>query len=146
MLVQFEQDMYTVQEDVGNTTICAEIALLPMGGLECDIEVTLSAMDGAKAGMFQKLHSCCALINSLSCASSVLGQDYSVSDPLTVTFTSGGGVGSTACAPVSIIDDDSLEFDHSFTVSLSSTNPIGVTLSVPSSTTAVTIDDNEGIH
>ena len=67
MLVQFEQAMYDVQEDVGTTMVCAEIALLPMGGLECNIEVTLSAMDGAKAGMFQKLHSCCALINSLSC-------------------------------------------------------------------------------
>ena len=145
MLVQFEQAMYDVQEDVGTTMVCAEIALLPMGGLECDIEVTLSAMDGAKAGMFQKLHSCCALINSLSCASSVLGQDYSVSDPLTVTFASGGVVGSTACAPVSIIDDDSLEFDHGFTVSLSSINPNGVTLSVPTDA-AVNIKDNEGIH
>ena len=67
MTVRFEQDMYTVQEDVGTTMVCAEIALLPMGGLECDIEVILSAMDGAKAGMFQKLHSCCALINSLLC-------------------------------------------------------------------------------
>ena len=146
MLVQFEQAMYDVQEDVGTTMVCAEISLLPMGGLECDIEVTLSTMDGAKAGMFQKLHSCCALINSLSCASSVLGQDYSVSDPLRVTFASGGVVGGTACASVTIIDDDSLEFDHSFTVSLSSTNPDGVTLSVPSSAIAVNIEDNEGIH
>ena len=146
MTVQFEQAMYDVQEGVETTMVCAEIGALPMGGLECDIEVTLSAMDGAKAGMFQKLHSCCALINSLSCASSVLGQDYSVSDPFTVTFASGGILSSTACASVSILDDDSLEFDHSFTVSLSSTNPNGVTLSVLSSTTAVNIDDNEGIH
>ena len=52
MLVQFEQAMYDVQEDVGTTMVCAEIALLPMGGLECDIEVTLSAMDGTKAGIY----------------------------------------------------------------------------------------------
>ena len=146
MAVQFEQGMYSVQEDVGTTMVCVEIGALPTGGLECDIEVTLSATDGAKAGMFQKLHSCCALINLLFRASSVLGEDYSVPDPLTVTFASGGGVGSTACAPVSIIDDHSLEFDHDFTVSLSSTNPDGVTISIPSSTTAVNINDNEGIH
>ena len=68
-----------------------------------------------------------------------------MSDPLTVTFASGGILGSIACAPVSIIDDDSLEFDHSFTVSLSSTNPDGVTLSAPTDA-AVNIEDNEGIH
>ena len=54
-------------------------------------------------------------------------------------------MGTTACASVSIIDDDSLEFDHSFTVSLSSTNPIGVTLSAPTDA-AVNIEDNEGIN
>ena len=54
-------------------------------------------------------------------------------------------MGSTACASVSIIDDDSLEFDHGFTVSLSNTNPDGVTLSVPTDA-AVNIKDNEGIH
>ena len=68
-----------------------------------------------------------------------------MSDPLTVTFAPGGVVGSTACASVTIIDDDSLEFDHGFTVSLSNTNPDRVTLSVPTDA-AVNIKDNEGIH
>ena len=58
MVVQFEQGMYDVQEDVGTTMVCVEVAALPMGGLDCDIEITLSTMDGAKASMFQKLRSC----------------------------------------------------------------------------------------
>ena len=45
--------MDTVAEDVGTGTIdvCAEIAALPGGGLETDLVVTLSTMDGTKAGM-----------------------------------------------------------------------------------------------
>ena len=43
----------SVAEDVGNGTIsvCAEIAALPAGGLETDLVVTLSTMDGTKAGL-----------------------------------------------------------------------------------------------
>jgi len=45
--------MVSVAEDVGTGTIgvCAEIAALPMGGLETDLVVTLSTTDGAKAGL-----------------------------------------------------------------------------------------------
>jgi len=43
----------SVAEDVGTGTIdvCAEIAALPMGGLETDLVVTLSTMDSTKAGL-----------------------------------------------------------------------------------------------
>jgi len=45
--------MVSVAEDVGTGTIavCAEIASLPAGGLQTDLVVTLSTMDGAKAGL-----------------------------------------------------------------------------------------------
>ena len=45
--------MNSVAEDVGTGMIdvCAEIAALPMGGLETDLVVTLSTADGAKAGL-----------------------------------------------------------------------------------------------
>jgi len=48
-----EVDMVSVAEDVGSGTIdvCAEIAALPAGGLQTDLVVTLSTMDGAKAGL-----------------------------------------------------------------------------------------------
>ena len=59
MIVQVEQALQDVQEDVGTTTVCAEVAALPMGGLECDIEITLSTMDGVKASMFRRLYFCC---------------------------------------------------------------------------------------
>ena len=45
--------MDTVAEDVGTGTIdiCVEIAALPMGGLETDLVVTLSTINGTKAGL-----------------------------------------------------------------------------------------------
>jgi len=45
--------MVSVAEDVGTGMIdvCAEIAALPMGGLETDLVVIMSTMDGAKASM-----------------------------------------------------------------------------------------------
>ena len=66
-----------------------------------------------------------------TCASSVLGEDYSVADPLTATFTSGTVVGDTVCAAITIIDDAALEFDHSFTVQLAGTDPPGVPFPFP---------------
>ena len=77
---------------------------------------------------------------------SVAGQDFNAPSPPEVTFTSGDVTGSTACATYVIIDDDNLEFDHEFTVSLSTVTPTGPVLSVPSSTTIVTINDDEGMH
>ena len=76
---------------------------------------------------------------------SVLGADYTVPSPQEVTFSSGGSFGTTACATYGIIDDDNLEFDHAFTVSVDSVTPSGTTIVAPSSTT-VTIIDNEGMH
>jgi len=48
-----EVAMVSVAEDVGTGTIgvCAEIAALPGGGLETDLVVTLSTVDGTKAGL-----------------------------------------------------------------------------------------------
>ena len=62
-----------------------------------------------------------------------------------VTFSSGDVEDSTACAAYGIIDDNDLEFDHAFTVSVDSVTPSGTTIVAPSSTT-VTIVDNEGMH
>ena len=38
-------------EGGGTIDVCAEIASLPAGGLETDLVVTLSAIDGTKAGL-----------------------------------------------------------------------------------------------
>ena len=126
---------------------------VPAGGLECEIVVTLTTMDGDKAG---RVHSWCIVstVSLHSCLSTVLvslpsllaveDSDFSVADPLTVTFNSGTtSSGDTACADITILDDDALEGDHSFTVQLTSTTPTGVTIGTDSSTT-VTIQDNDG--
>ena len=86
----------------------------------------------------------CGTVNSfLSAISfhtlSVSGQDFSALDPLKITFA----VGMTeSCAMVSIIDDDDLEGDHEFTVSISTTEP---PITIDSTTIEVTIEDNEGM-
>jgi len=76
---------------------------------------------------------------------SVAGQDFNAPSPPEVTFPSGDAVGDTVCATFGIINDDNLEFDHEFTVSLSAVTPTGPVVSVPSST-VVTITDDEGTH
>ena len=74
------------------------------------------------------------------------GQDFNAPSLPEVTFFSGDAQGDTACAIYGIINDDNLEFDRDFTVSLSTVTPNGPVVSVPSSTTVVTITDDEGMH
>ena len=75
----------------------------------------------------------------------VLGQDFSVPSPSEVTFSSGDVAVSTSCATFEIVNDDNLEFDHEFTVSIDMITPTGPMISMPNSTT-VSISDDEGIH
>ena len=70
---------------------------------------------------------------------SVLGEDFSAPDPLQITFAPGM---NESCAMVSIIDDDALEGDHEFTVSISMTAP---PITIDSTAIEVTIEDNEGM-
>ena len=78
---------------------------------------------------------------------SVAGDDFNEPLPPEMAFSSGDVPGSTACATYVIIDDDNLEFDHEFTVSLSSVTPSGpMFLPLSSSMTTVTINDDEGMH
>ena len=90
------------------------------------------------------------IIQSLLCHSTflcvaVLGQDFTAPSPLEVTFSSGDMMGDTSCATFGIVNDDNLEFDHEFTVSLDMITPTGPMISMPTSTT-VSISDDEGIH
>ena len=73
----------------------------------------------------------------------MLGEDFTEPSLLQVTFSSGDMVGDTACTTLGIINDDSLESDHEFTVNLGSITPFGPVTSAPSSTT-VSINDDEG--
>ncbi len=61
-----------------------------------------------------------------------------------ITFPDTSVVGVTACATVTIIDDRVLEQDEHFLVQITSRDPPGLTIFIPSSTTVVTIEDNEG--
>jgi len=77
---------------------------------------------------------------------SVAGDDFNAPSPPEVTFSSGNFVGATACATFGIMNDNNLEFDHEFTVSLSTITPTGPGIVMGSSTTIVTITDDEGMH
>jgi len=75
-----------------------------------------------------------------------MGQDFNEPMSPEVTFSSGDMTGDTVCATFGIINDNNLEFDHEFTVSLSTVNPTGPSISATLSSTTVTISDDEGIH
>ena len=76
----------------------------------------------------------------------MLGEDFTEPSLLQVTFSSGDVVGDTACAAFGILNDDNLESDHAFTVNLETVTPPGPVISNSSSTTTVSIMDDEGIH
>ena len=46
-----EMDEYSVNEGDGVVEVCAQLMVAPADGLQCIIVATLTAMDGAKAGM-----------------------------------------------------------------------------------------------
>ena len=79
----------------------------------------------------------------------VLGEDYTGADPLQVTFLSGVAMlNDIACASISILDDDSLEGLHSFTVHITDVEvesglPAQLFIGSPPYAT-VYICDNEG--
>ena len=76
---------------------------------------------------------------------SAVGEDFMLPSPLEVTFSSGFLTGDTACATFDIINDDNLELDHEFTVSISGVTPTGPSISAVLSSTLVTITDDEGM-
>ena len=79
----------------------------------------------------------------------VRGVDYTAADPLQVTFSSGVAMlNDTACASISIVDDDGLEGTHSFTVHITDVEvesglPAQLFIGSPPYAT-VYICDNEG--
>ena len=77
------------------------------------------------------------------CSSTALGSDFTIPDPteMNIMFTTGSMNGDQDCLTISILDDDALEGDHSFSVSLNPPAP-PFTLTTPSSS-PVTITDNE---
>ena len=85
-------------------------------------------------------------IESFSSYVVVLGEDFTEPSPLQVIFISGDVVNDTSCATFGIENDDNLEFDHEFTVTLGSITPNGPVESVSSSSTTVSISDDEGMH
>ena len=52
--------------------------------------------------------------------------------------------GSTACSSYSTIDDLAVEGVHRFAAMLSSVNPSGATISLPSASASIVIEDNDG--
>ncbi len=74
----------------------------------------------------------------------VEGEDYNLITPV-ITFPDMSVVGATACATFTIIDDRVLEPNNEFfRVQLTSPDPPGLTIFIPSSAAVVRIKDNEG--
>ncbi len=74
----------------------------------------------------------------------VEGEDYNLTNTV-ITFPNTSVVGAAACTTFTITDDSILELDKEFRIQITSpTDPPGLTISAQSSTTVVTIEDNEG--
>ena len=72
-----EMDEYSVNEGDGAVEVCAQLMVAPADGLQCSIVATLTAMDGAKAGMSPSVcYSVGTLLFGNSLFSSSNGQDY----------------------------------------------------------------------
>ena len=75
------------------------------------------------------------------------GDDYTdLADPVTVTFSvpvTPGPPTDSECITIDILDDDALEGDHEFTVMITATSD-NAPVDSASSTTTITISDNEG--
>ena len=63
------------------------------------------------------------------------------SDPFMVVFPRGTAGNTTACVPSGVVNDNVLECNHDFTVSIVSTSPM-VMVGTPSTVT-MTIQDND---
>ena len=145
---------YTFFENSSTVEVCAEI-VVPADGLECDVVSTLTFSDGSEASKIACFSFSCQLYFILFGFPSytVRDMDYSISSPadtLTVTFSAGSTVsGTTACADVTIIDDDTVEGNHSFTVHVTGLelDPGGVYSELRTGTpvyATVNIIDNDG--
>ena len=143
-----EMDEYSVNEGDGVVEVCAQLMVAPADGLQCIIVATLTAMDGAKAGMSPSV---CYSVGTILFGNSlfpVLMEDYSVSGTLEVTFMTGAMQNDTSCANITIIDDTSFESDHNFTVHVTSvelesggTDPL-LDIGMPAYAT-INIEDND---
>ena len=45
------QESVSVSESVGTVMVCVEINGVPMGGVECDVQITMMVEEGFKTGM-----------------------------------------------------------------------------------------------
>ncbi|XP_064390869.1 uncharacterized protein LOC135338715 isoform X3 [Halichondria panicea] len=88
-----------------NATVCVELTSLPTGGLECDVDISLSPSSGSAA----------------------LNEDYE-SFVLVITIPAGTSLSQPVCAysvQLGIIDDQIVEDTQSFTLSLVTASPEG---------------------
>ena len=75
--------------------------------------------------------------------SSAMPDDFMPPDPFMVVFPSGTSMNTSVYINITIFDDDVLECDHDFTVSINSTSSMGnVTVGMPSSVTVTIQEDS----
>ena len=133
-------DGYNVNEGDGAVSVCVDSGVTE--GFEADLTVSLSATDGiACETSFLHFFSLCVPV---CCRLSLAIQEDTglPSAEFTVVFPSGSANG-TQCSSISITDDELLEGDHEFTVTVTGAGSHAAINSL-SSVTTVTIIDDEG--
>ena len=127
--------MLSVAEEGGTVQVCATLTT-PIS-IGAGVTVTLATSDGTGTMLkHSTIHFQCA-----SFAAAIAGSDY-VSVSMDVVFPAGTSNGDMQCIDVTIIDDSEMEGDETFTVALTTSSPVVMTLG--NAVTTITITDNDG--
>ncbi|CAI7989325.1 hypothetical protein GBAR_LOCUS186, partial [Geodia barretti] len=119
-VVAFVTDEYTVNENEGAVSVCVDSRVTE--GFEADLTVSLSATDGTA---------------SIDDDTELLAAEF------TLVFPAGSSNG-TRCSSIPITDDELLEGNHEFTVTLTGAG-FHASIDTLSSVTTVTIIDDESL-
>ncbi len=122
-----------VGEGDGTVQVCATLSALE--DTERDFTITLSTSDGSGIRSITIIH-----MFKIFFPAAVAGLEY-ISSLSSEIFTAGSTNGATRCKLIPVTDDDALEEDKTFTLTLATPDP---DVMLGTDRTTITITDNDG--
>jgi len=121
-----------IGEGDGMVRVCATLSAVE--ATERNLTVTLTTSSGTG-----KQDNLCSFVTSATFTATATDDYIHTSND--ITFNSGSAAASTGCTNISIIDDNALESNQTFTVTLTTSDPDVI---LGSNVTTITIVDNDG--
>ena len=129
--------MVSVDEGDGTVQVCAVLSYF-LGATRREFSLTLVYNDDSGNNY---IYIIIAIIFNLLSFAALAGTDYT-GISTTLTFTNNSMDGDVECVSIAIIDDDALELDETFTMTLTTSEP-RVTFT-NNDVTVITITDDDG--